>query len=250
MPFGRPLNMANFKFRIEQDVQHRLLILKLVDPATNLVVDGAPTIRLQLDALRYATPSGTDELIEATFRRIYYLDANDGSKQRCYGLLTAPESDATDDGHSDDVEDLYLGGGGNGTHFCVYLVHGDYLDCVTWDGTAYGDTHFVIAKPPLLRHSLKLSVGVAFSNYSIAEDNACTRKASYGLYPDQTEGVFPIWITASEGPIGTAWASEIWADQPVGGVGRVYDDDGTTLLSPVPTWMDTNRDARCWQQLQ
>ena len=141
--------MSAYKFRVEQDGANRRLLIKLVDPTTGATISTAPFIQLRLDDMRYATASGSDDLIEACFRRVHFTDPNDGLPKRCYALMTAAESDATDDGHSDSEDDLYLGGGGGAGIMCqITQLFGvaSYFGVKRFDGTSQSGSQLLVAK--------------------------------------------------------------------------------------------------------
>ena len=137
--------------------------------------------------------------------------------------------------------------GGGATRYRVITNYDDYLACKTWDGSTLGASTVNIAKPPELRHSITsagiegvtIGYGYAVRTYNLDGQ----RTASASGYTSQVEIVLPVFQA------GTGPESEIWADEPVGGPGIIYANDGTTPLSPNPTWMDTNRAGRAWCQV-
>ena len=89
--------MSTVKTDIYFDAQNECIVIRRLDGAGEVIED-VPQIRLSLVDLQNA--GQPDEMpIQAVFRRVHYTDAVDGSKKRCYGLLTIPEDDSEDDGH-------------------------------------------------------------------------------------------------------------------------------------------------------
>ena len=61
------------------------------------------------------------------FRRVH-ITAPDGTKYRFYAPATKRAADATDDGHSDAAEDIYIGGGGGIAAYTITtLFNADYF---------------------------------------------------------------------------------------------------------------------------
>jgi hypothetical protein len=199
---------------------------------TGAVITTLPQIRLTLEDLQYA---GT-ETIEMICRRIHYTSSKDGSKKRCYGLLTKPESDTTDDGHSSDTEDLWFGGGGGGsTCFKYHSQTAEYLVCRTWDPTGSGTEGSVdinIAKPFKLRQSAPNvtidAQAIAYSNWDWSDAQKRTATCA-GV--SAKEAITPRYVAGDL----------IWADTP--------DHTGVVVSSAELKYMDTNRDGRAWSRL-
>ena len=128
--------MSTVKTDIYFDAQGECIVIRRVDGAGEVIED-VPQVRLSLGDLQNA--GQPDEMpIQAVFRRVHYT-AEDGSKKRCYGLLTIPEDDATSDGHDSTEEDLRIGGGGGGDQrYRVKLVGGSWLGCHRMNGTTEG----------------------------------------------------------------------------------------------------------------
>lgn len=141
------------------------------------------------------------------------------------------------------------GGGGDSTRFLVISVHGDYMVCHRMNGSTEGSTDINVAKAPNLRHSLESqTVGDITQTYTYGELSTYLgggRDVYVGATKYQTEVVLPLYQSKTTG----SSDAEIWADQPTGGTGTIYADDGVTPLDPQPTWLDSNRDARAWYNI-
>ena len=148
--------MSTVKTDIYFDAQGECIVIRRVDGAGEVIED-VPQVRLSLGDLQNA--GQPDEMpIQAVFRRVHYT-AEDGSKKRCYGLLTIPEDDSEDDGHSSDADDLRIGGGGGCTLMRVMSYHqdaadGDYLVCRPPDGDEGGEDDVFVAVEPQLQSAI------------------------------------------------------------------------------------------------
>ena len=193
--------MANYKFRIEQDAQHRMLILKLVDPATHLAVAGAPTVALQLDPLRHATPVDAGDTIQCKLRRVHFTDPQDGLKKRCYALATIPEDDESEDGNSDPAADLYLGGGaapGGALMMCqITELFGavNYFGVKRYDGTSQSGSQFLVAK------SIPSRPTTGEFAYTLSDDN---NRSSYNGSTYETQVMMQPFAV-----VGIVWGSAV-----------------------------------------
>jgi hypothetical protein len=139
---------------VHHDAEGQKIALQTTD-ATGAVVADTPQISLGLQDLQYATPANA----KVKCRRAHYPDAQSGEAMRCYLPASCPESDATDDGHSDEVEDLYLGGV---TMMSVVSYHqdatyGDYLVCQP-DGEGAATVNAAVE--PQLQSRLGFSGGI------------------------------------------------------------------------------------------
>lgn len=221
------------------DPENETICIRSVDE-TGAVIPTLPQIRLNLSDLQYADQVGSDP-IQMICRRVHFTTPA-GAKKRCYGLLTIPEDDTTDDGHSSATEDLYLGGGSGGgpQRMRVLSLSGDYLVCNTWDGTTLGATNINVAKPPQLRHSLIYeNVEGASLTYTYASrsNNLDGQRSVTDGTTTQIEIILPVYQNSATT---SGLDYEIWADQPIGGTG----------VAAAPVWMDTNRDGRIWVQIE
>ena len=189
--------MSDF-IQIYRDAETGSLGIRHVDENGDLVEDEAQ-VRLSLGDLQYA--GQPDEMpIQAVFRRVHYT-AEDGSKMRCYGLLTIPEDDSEDDGHSSDAEDLRIGGGGGGgaQRYRVKLVGGSWLGCHQMNGTTEGG-----GSSTQLLYATVSSAGNGYSVGNILTPTGVSGSAAAGTYSTQLS-VMVLSITGggATGPIGT-----------------------------------------------
>jgi hypothetical protein len=152
---------------------------------------------------------GGQTQIEAYLRRVHFTNAADGSKKRCYGLFTIPEDDTTDDGHSDAIEDLYLGGGTGVVMMCtITQLFGtpsgaDYFG-VTKSG---GGSQFLVAK------SIPSRPATGANTYTPATDNS---RDSYNGATHETQSMVQpftvgdvVWVIAADHTGVTVSGSEL-----------------------------------------
>lgn len=136
-----------------------------------------------------------------------------------------------EDGVAEDVVWAVIRWGGapsGSTRYRVKVVHPDYIQCVSWDGTTEGAA-VNIAKPYLFRGSLASHDGKTFSDYT---SDGQRKLATQG-------GTVETW------EITERWVlnDEIYAEKgPIGGTGVSVSGSPLTLL-------DTNKDGRNWAKL-
>lgn len=155
------------------DPENQCIVLRCIDE-NGAVIKTLPQVRIALADLQYADQIDSAHAIESIFRRVHYPDSRTYSKKRCYGLFTAPESDATDDGKSSSVEDLYLGGGaGGGLQMAQIssLYVADYFGVKLFDGTTLSPTEFLVAKSIPSRMSAGANDYGNFSFDQLTDDN-------------------------------------------------------------------------------
>jgi len=136
------------------DAENEVIVLARLDPATGLPVADRPRLSLGLGDLAHATGANA----KVVLRRWHMIDSVTGVKKRLYVPSTRPESDTTEDGYSDETEDVYLtggGGGGGGRMVKMQEDMGDYLSCKSWNPTTeeLGEVELNVAKPVEFRPS-------------------------------------------------------------------------------------------------
>ena len=176
------------------DAENESIVLRNLDD-TGAVIPTLPQVRMNLVDLQYADQV-SGKAIEAIFRRVHF------GGQRCYGLFTIPESDATDDGHGSAIEDLYIG------PTMMVLVsynqdqtHGDYLLC-TPPG---GGSNVKVAVEPQLQTGITTETtpdGNVWSYAVLAAQKrsaTCTSGSSVGTV--LTEYITPPFIAGNIIPV-------------------------------------------------
>jgi hypothetical protein len=167
------------------------------------VIDTEPQIHLELnDLLDAGVP-------DAYLRRVHFTDT-DGNKMRCYGLFTVPEDDSTDDGHSSDTEDLYIGGGGGCTMMQVMSYHqsaanGDYLVCRPPGGASDGSGDVKVAVEPHLQSGITTQTmpdgtSWAYTAYTEATQQRTATQTAGGSAV-LTEYISPPFLTTDVVPV-------------------------------------------------
>jgi hypothetical protein len=107
-------------------------------------------------------------------------------------------------------------------------MDGDYLNCVTWDGTDEGTQTIKIAKPYLLRRTP--FDGQTRNGVSYVYSDAITRQATKGE-DTITETVVPVYVLDDE---------LYGISAPAGGTG----------VAAAPDYLDLNLDGRAWAEVE
>ena len=155
---------------IHYDAENGEIILQSVDESGARIAE-LPMVSIKQEDLQYAGTADA-EMNKARLRRVHWTDL-EGAKWRAYGLFTKQEDDETDDGHSSETEDLYVGGGGGGLIMCkiTSLFGQDYLGVKKFDGTDLTGDEFMVAKSLPSRMVDSEDVDEVTFSYTYVDDN-------------------------------------------------------------------------------